>query len=188
MSSKTTSLSLADAAEAVGDLLGQGAKLGMGLLGSVTLPLPRKSCGCSCDIPPPCWAPQPLGDVTTRVCPGNKAVVRINVTNCGARERAIDVEATNAAVAVDPASLKLGPMEQGLVVLSLEVPAGAAEGETQKGVVWVRGCKEYFFRWTLEVACKATSCCVDIDVEDCPDLVHHWYDHFYCQRPCLHRA
>jgi hypothetical protein len=23
-------------------------------------------------------------------------------------------------------------------------------------------------------------------VEDCPDLLHHWYDHFYCNRPCTH--
>jgi hypothetical protein len=22
-------------------------------------------------------------------------------------------------------------------------------------------------------------------VEDCPDLIHHWYDHFYCPRPCI---
>jgi len=26
---------------------------------------------------------------------------------------------------------------------------------------------------------------VDIEIEDCPDLIHHWYDHFYCPRPCL---
>ena len=27
----------------------------------------------------------------------------------------------------------------------------------------------------------------ELTVEDCPDLVHHWYDHFYCPRPCPNR-
>jgi hypothetical protein len=26
-----------------------------------------------------------------------------------------------------------------------------------------------------------------VEVEDCPDLIHHWYDHFYCDRPCTDR-
>jgi hypothetical protein len=21
-------------------------------------------------------------------------------------------------------------------------------------------------------------------VDDCPDNIHHWYDHFYCDRGC----
>ena len=70
--------------------------------------------------------------------------------------------------------------------LSLEVPAGAPEGESQKIPVWVRGCKTYVLRWTVETTCTWESCCQDVRIEDCPDLVHHWYDHFYCDRGCIH--
>ena len=81
MSSGPSTVSLADAAKAIGDLLEQGTKIGMGLLESIKLPLPSKSCGCNCQIPPPCWEPQPIGDVTTRACPGNKAVLRLHDTD-----------------------------------------------------------------------------------------------------------
>jgi hypothetical protein len=27
----------------------------------------------------------------------------------------------------------------------------------------------------------------EVEIEDCPDLIHHWYDHFYCERPCPSR-
>jgi len=186
MSSQTKSSSLADAAKAAGDILGQGAQLAMGLLGAVKVPKPLVGC-CSCEIPPPCWVPQSLDDVGTRVCPGNKAVLRLHVTNCGVSGRTIEVDAGDKDVVVDPSSITLGPMEEGTVTLSFEVPATATEGEVRKFLVWVRGCKVYVLPWTVEVACKNEDCCQDVDIEDCPDLVHHWYDHFYCQRPCPHR-
>ncbi len=188
MSSGTSSVSLADAAKAVGDLLDQGTKLGMGLLESVKLPLPSKSCGCSCEIPPPCWAPQPLGDVTTRVCPGNKAVLRLHIENCGDAKRTISVDSTEKSIDVQPASLSVAPFEEATVVLSLDVPATTSEGEKHTAVVWVHGCHLHYLRWTVEVTCKAGNCCDDVRVEDCPDLVHHWYDHFYCDRPCPHHG
>ena len=70
----------ADAAKGILAWIGQGARLGIDLLGSVPLPSAPRT-GTSCEIPPPCWAPQPLGAVTTRACPGTKAVVRLDVTN-----------------------------------------------------------------------------------------------------------
>jgi hypothetical protein len=73
-------------------------------------------------------------------------------------------------------------------VLSLEVPASAEVGERQKSVVWVRGCNTHYLRWTVEVARRGASRCRDVDIDDCPDLVHHWYDHFYCDRPCPHQG
>jgi len=186
VSSTVRPVTLADAAKAVGGLIAPGAKLGMELLGSIRLP--RRNCGCGCEIPPPCWVPQPLGEFTTEACPGNSGVLRLTVTNCGMVGRTITVSATNAAVKVTPASLTLGPMEEGLVVLSLDVPAAASKGQTQKSLVWIHGCKEYFLRWTVVVAASGVSCCAtDVELEDCPDLIHHWYDHFYCQRPCPNR-
>ena len=186
MSSGAPSVSLADAAKAVGSVLEQGTKAGMELLDAIKLPLPSRS-GCSCEIPPPCWEPQPIGDVTTRACPGNKAVLRLHVVNCGSAGRTVTVDATNKAIDVTPASVTLGPYEDATVVLSLDIPATAKEGEREKAVVWVRGCYVHYLRWTVEVTCKNASCCSDASVEDCPDLVHHWYDHFYCQRPCPHQ-
>lgn len=183
MSSKAGPTTLSDAAKAVGDLIAPGAKLGIGLLGSIRLP--SRSCGCGCEIPPPCWVPQPLGEFTTEACPGNSGVLRLTITNCGMAARTIKVKATNAAVTVAPASLTLGAMEEGLVVLSLDVPAAASKEQTQKSVVWIHGCKEYFLRWTVVVAASGATCCPsEVELEDCPDLIHHWYDHFYCQRPC----
>jgi len=32
------------------------------------LPQGRMTGGCGCRIPPPCWAPQPIGNVTSHVC------------------------------------------------------------------------------------------------------------------------
>jgi hypothetical protein len=183
MTSGTPAVSVADAARAVFEVLEQGAKVGMGLLESIKLPLPSRS-GCTCEIPAPCWEPQPIGDVTTRVCPGDKAVLRLHITNCSSSGRSIDVEATNKAVDVTPPAVTIGPYEEATIVLSLEVPATATEGEKTTSVVWVRGCHVHYLRWTVEVTCKSTSCCSEVDVEDCPDLVHHWYDHFYCDRSC----
>jgi hypothetical protein len=173
---------LADVAKSAADLLGPMAKTGMGMLGAVKLP--SKGCGCGCEIPPPCWMPQPLGDVLSKTCAGSKAVIRLHVVNCGIQARKITAEPTNKAVSVAPASLTLGPLEEGEIVLSWEVPAAATKGQTQKSLVRIHGCKEWYFRWTVEVA-DGECAAVDIDIEDCPDLIHHWYDHFYCPRPCL---
>jgi hypothetical protein len=186
VSSGTQTVSLADAAKTVGGLLEEGAKLGFGLLDSIKLPLPSKS-GCDCTIPPPCWEPQPAGEVTTRACPGNKALLRLHVTNCGSRGRTIAVDTTNKDVDVSPASVAIGPYEESTVVVSLDVPATATEGESHRLVVWIRGCYVHYVVWTVEVTCKNATCCTDLDVEDCPDLIHHWYDHFYCDRPCPHQ-
>lgn len=186
MSSKGASVSLADALKAIGEVVAPGAKLGLGLLESVRLP--SRTSGCACEIPPPCWAPQPLGDVESEACPGNDALLRLMITNCGMTSRTIKVTATNGAVKVEPASVTLGPLEDGVVTLSLAVPTGATKGQTQKSLVWIHGCKEHYLRWTVVAAEAGVSCCAcEVELEDCPDLIHHWYDHFYCQRPCLSR-
>jgi hypothetical protein len=66
------------------------------------------------------------------------------------------------------------------------VPADAATGQEYEVLLWVRGCQNHYLRWTLKVANRGASCCHEVEVEDCPDLIHHWYDHFYCERPCTH--
>jgi len=175
---------LADVAKAIGGVVGPSAKAGLELLGTLPVLLPRRNCGCGCEIPPPCWAPQPLDPVVSRVCPGGRGVLRLTLTNCGVTPRTIAVSTTDAAVSVTPANVTLGAMEQGLVILSLELPASSSVGTTERTIVWIKGCREHYLPWTV-IAAGATACCTaDVDVEDCPDLVHHWYDHFYCERPC----
>jgi hypothetical protein len=53
--------------------------------------------------------------------------------------------------------------------------------------VWIHGCVEHAVRWTVRVAGRGGDSCNELDIDDCPDYVHHWYDHFYCARPCGHR-
>lgn len=152
--------------------------------------LPMAPRGCGCDIPPPCWVPRELGEVRSRVCAGGTATLRVRVTNCGASARQIAVEARPdaAGVTIDPPALALGPLERGVVVASLVIPAKAGVGEEREALIWVRGCHDHVLRWTVRVASRAGDCGHEIEVEDCPDLVHHWYDHFYCGRPCSHGA
>jgi hypothetical protein len=187
MSATKSSVSVADAARAVGGVLAEGTKLGLGLLESVKLPLPARTC-CSCEIPPPCWEPQPAGDVTTRVCAGNTAVLRLHITNCGVPSRKVSVDSKDKSVRVAPASVTIDPFEEELVLVTFDVPANASTGTKKKTIVWVHGCHLHYVRWTVEVVGKFASCHSDVDIEDCPDLVHHWYDHFYCDRPCPHHG
>jgi hypothetical protein len=141
-----------------------------------------------CEIPPPCWLPKDLGEVRSHVCPGGSATLRIRVTNCGVDARGVDLtaEPKAAGVKIAPAKLALGRMERGVAVATLAVAAEAKPGEEHEALVWVQGCHDHFVRWTVSVASRGADSCHEIDVEDCPDLVHHWYDHFYCQRPCFH--
>jgi len=53
-------------------------------------------------------------------------------------------------------------------------------------LVWIRGCVDHVVRWTVKSSRRGSDCCHELEIDDCPDYVHHWYDHFYCPRPCRH--
>ena len=146
----------------------------------------KRSC---CDIPPACWLPRSLGEVRSFVCAGATASVRVRVTNCQPRSSSIEVAFAEAAAGkVEPASATLGPMERKSFNASVAVPANVDKGHEIETLLWVRGCNAYYLRWIVEVRENASqSCCHEIEVEDCSDYVHHWYDHFYCDRPCSHQ-
>lgn len=199
----TPDRSLTQTAETIGDLLLQSTRLGLQLLetlaaasmadvkqtltGSMSKLKSRSACGC--EIPPPCWAPVSLGEVTSHVCPGGTASIRIRVTNCDVAAATIHFDASgkDSTVTITPATLSLGPMERGVAVASQTVPATAGHGQTYEQLIWVRGCRTHYLRWTVTTSSRGVDCCHEIDVDDCMDQVHHWYDHFYCPRPCAHR-
>jgi len=141
---------------------------------------------CGCKIPPPCWMPQSADCVVSHVCPGSTASLCIRITNCSAADRTINFDdAGKNVVTFNPNVLTLSPMETGVVAATLVSSAGACEESEQFALVWIRGCKDHYVRWTVKtVKRRVTSCCHEICVEDCPDFIHHWYDHFYCVRPC----
>lgn len=185
--------SVEETAQAFGGLLRQGIAA-FGLLGESSVRMIRgamqtllPSENCDCEIPTPCWMPQPLGEVTSYVCEGGTATIRLRVTNCSMIPRKILVTVTpgTAGVKISPPVVNLGPMERGMVAVSLTVAVGELCGEHDV-IIWLRGCQEHFLRWSVVVASRVVECCQVIEVEDCPDLIHHWYDHFYCDRPCTH--
>lgn len=197
---------LTRATESLGDLLQVGTKLGMdlldvlvsrgsGMMSQLTASTRCRSCGspagsrgCNCHIPPPCWAPLPLGEIRSHVCPGGTAVIRFCIENCGTatRQYRAEVAGAPAGVTVSPHTLTLGPMERGVVAVSATVAASAKTGESHEYLIWIRGCREHYLRWTVAASNRGTDCCHEIVVEDCPDLIHHWYDHFYCEHRCEH--
>ena len=213
MNNRTTSTTqqLSDTAAAMSGLVEQGTRLSLDLLELLSASsmsvmnrmmspslmgglMPKMAtvmtpmAGSSCQIPPPCWAPQSIGEVSSHVCAGGTATVRLRITNCGVTQRDIKIEVAGKppSMTVTPPNLVLGQMERDFVSASVPVPADAATGEEYEVLVWVRGCQDHYLRWTVKVAARGTSCCHEVEVEDCPDLVHHWYDHFYCERPCVH--
>jgi hypothetical protein len=173
---------------AVVDLLDRGVQLGRDALEEARrategVRLPSAAGGCGCDIPPPCWYPKDHGEVVSHVCPGGTAVLRLRITNCGPTDRTITVQVPKSKADVSPAKLDLGSMERGVVTVTRDVPK-EGEGFSEEALVWVNGCHRHFVRWTVKSATRGTNACHELSIDDCPDYVHHWYDHFYCAHPC----
>jgi hypothetical protein len=141
-------------------------------------PVPARSCGC--DIPPPCWYPKAAGEVTSFGCPGATAMLRLRIHNCGPVPRRVRLEGEGAAF--DPPELTLGSMERDVAIARVEFPSDV--GLERELLLWIRGCHTHYVRWTVVATSRGAGCCHELDVEDCPDYLHHWYDHFYCAHPC----
>lgn len=145
--------------------------------------------GC-CDIPPACWLPRSLGAISSAACPCGTALVRFHVTNCQPVASTVDLRVpadSELEIKVTPERATLQPMERKWFTVVATVPEDACRGDAHELLVWVAGCNEHYLRWTVRVADGASGGCREVSVEDCPDYVHHWYDHFYCQRPCFAR-
>lgn len=168
------------------ELLKTQARLGAQLMEVVSqTQLPRSS-SC-CDIPEPCWMPVSLGDIDSVACPGATVVVRLLISNCDRIKHnyTVSVAGADAAmVSLSPTTLSIGPKERRQVLAKLKIPDDAKDCQDYEVILWVRGCKEHYARWSVTVGNNSGECCHEVEVEDCPDLIHHWYDHFYCVRPC----
>jgi hypothetical protein len=151
--------------------------------GDVVRTLRGRASGC-CHVPPPCWMPQPLGDCISHVGQCKTACVRVVITNVDRVGRTITVDSSNKTVTVSPGSLTLGPLERGTISVCVDIPQDTAAGTRIETVIRIHGCKESYLRWTVSVGTLGLDACHEITVDDGPDHVHHWYDHFYCVRGC----
>jgi hypothetical protein len=168
--------SLADFSPHVLQSLGNLAASGSPLSGS-----------CTCDIPPSCWMPKALCDVNSSGRTGDTVSLCFVITNCSmtVRKIALFTSTKNSGLSFSANEVDLGPMDRREVDVSYVIPAGSLVGDKTELLMWVRGCKVHFLRWTVTVGSKCADTCYEVEVKDCPDLIHHWYDHFYCSRPCL---
>lgn len=162
---------------------------GVDLLARALIGLKKKTqpdCAATgaCEIPPPCWYPISAGVLRTRACPRATATMRVRVANCGPTSRLIRAESAGG-VNLEPATLTLAPMERGLVAASFKVPADADPGDEFERIVWIRGCQSHYVRWRIVAAKSDVDLHHELTVEDRPDYLHHWYDHFYCSHPCM---
>ncbi len=148
---------------------------------------PGAAASCCCEIPPPCWMPKPLGEVASFGRAGNLASVTFAIENCSMAVRKISVHTTSVVTGLTFSAneLTLGPMERGEIEVTYSIPSTLTEEPGTEILLWVRGCKLHFLRWTIELSPLGGDTSYELNVKDCPDLVHHWYDHFYCPRPCL---
>ena len=198
MSDKLPTLSFDKGAHAIGELFNQGVKLGMAMFGPLVsgsaqmvgslLQNLKQAHDASCgSIPDPCWQPRRLGEVKSFVCAGGTATVRLRVENCTWTKRQVHVSVLNPGegVTVTPGNLDLGPMERGVTAVSLAIAPTASEGQERELLILVRGCNNHFLRWIVKATTHGVNtCCGEVEVKDCADHVHHWYDHFYCHRDC----
>ena len=159
------------------------------LAGSVAAATPifgkQRSC---CDIPPACWLPRSFGTFESRACPCGTALLRVQVTNCRPTTSKVGIQVSGNSgldLKVTPESASLGPMERKWFTVAASVAEGACKGESYELVVRVSGCNAHYARWTIAVADGTSGTCIEARVDDCPDYVHHWYDHFYCDSPCF---
>ncbi len=171
-----------DAAEALLGAYAEFARLGL----AAASPALKAGRGRCCEVPPPCWMPKSLGEIRTVACAGGTASIRLRITN-GQPHAGIARVAfarTDLQTSVTPADLSLGPMERGRVTASVTLPADACKGQQNELLLWVHGCHTHYLRWTVEAWDAASGSCHEIEVHDCVDPIHHWYDHFYCVRSC----
>lgn len=145
----------------------------------------RASGGCA--IPAPCWEPRNAGDCAMQLRPGQKALISVHVTNCGWSRQVVTVTGIGKLagwLSFSPTALALDPQERSTFAVLLKVPEAIPVGQRLSGPLLLRGCRDHFMMLDVRVSdCGGVAACA-VAINDCADNVHHWYDHFYCPRPC----
>jgi hypothetical protein len=173
--------------DAIASLLEAPAHMATALASALTQRRPR-----GCEMPPPCWEPRPAGSCSLTLSPGSSATIRVHVTNCSWGRQVSSITAAGVLAGwmkFEPTTLLVDPQERATFLVHVSVPDNLKPGgRTVSGPLLVRGCIDHFARIRVDVAeCAGPTCC-DLFIDDCADQVHHWYDHFYCARPCRRTA
>jgi len=145
-----------------------------------------------CEVPEPCWMPLSLGELRCQLKPGDSGTVCLVVTNGDFRPHNYQFAATGksaGSVSFSQAGAVLGPKERIAVTATFTVPREGKQDEDCRCLdhdllLWVRGCRNHYLRWTIDEVAQGKACCHEVAVADDPDYVLHWYDHFYLPRPC----
>ncbi|MBV9248455.1 MAG: hypothetical protein JO227_04315 [Acetobacteraceae bacterium] len=165
-------------------LFGAGASGAMSGLGALKMP----KFGSCCDIPDPCWMPHLAGEAHCCLAPGGSGEIRMTVTNTDRVPRSFSITAAGFGaplVSFSATSIALGPKERTLVTATIAIPSSQApQSAPYDVVIWVRGCREHYLRWIVRITAESRTCCYEVDIDDEPNYIVHWYDHFYCPRPC----
>jgi hypothetical protein len=142
--------------------------------------------GCGCEMPPPCWMPRELCDVISYGRQGNVASITFLITNHSMANRVITVSTTTPlpGLTFSATSLSLEPMERGSVEVSYTIPPTLTSGPGTEILLWIQGCRLHFLRWTVKLGPVSGDTNYEVCVTDEAEYLHHWYDHFYCPRPC----
>ncbi len=182
MTQPTGSSSSSALGGAIAGLLDAPTQLAAAFAGALS----QRSSGC-CNVPPPCWEPRPAGTCCLELSPGSSATIRVHVSNCGWTKQLISITALGKMagwMTFSPTTLILDPIERATILVTVQAPNTLKVGERFSGPIIVRGCLDHFARVDITITeCPGAKCC-DVVVDDCQDQVHHWYDHFYCPRPC----
>lgn len=149
-----------------------------------------------CEVPEPCWMPLSLGELACTLRPGDSGTVCLIVTNEDFRPHHYQFAATGksaAHVSFSTAAATLGPKERLAVTATFTVPRDGKPTPDCRcldhdALIWVRGCRNHYLRWTVDEMANSKACCHEVQVIDEPDYVLHWYDHFYVTRPCFGAA
>jgi hypothetical protein len=187
--------------KAIAKLIEASAKAGLGVLQSLYGAAPgsltgivdwakSESCGAGCgpcEIPPPCWMPRPLCDVVSHGKAGNTASITFEITNQSMTTRVISIFTTSPSTGLvfSAPQLTLSPMEAGSIEVTYTIPTPFPSGPGTEILLWIQGCRLHFLRWKINSSSISGNTNYEVCVCDGPEYLHHWYDHFYCPRPCL---
>jgi hypothetical protein len=186
--------------KALAKMVEAGTKAGITALKSLTGDMPDALSGiagwassqiggadCDCEIPPPCWMPRELCEVVSYGKAGNAASITFVITNHSMAHRVFTISTTTPlpGLAFSATHHSLGPMERGSVEITYTIPTTLISGSGTEILLWIQGCRLYFLRWTVKLGPVSGDTNYEVCVNDHADYLHHWYDHFYCPRPCL---